>query len=81
MTKAQKVRVMFAVLDCALLPNQRPKFQEHVKNPNPDALWNHYANSMRKNAQLDSELEAEGKISFRMLEPIMKSCNDLRPTD
>ena len=81
MTKAQKAQVMFAILDCALLPKQRAGFQEHLQGRNPDELWSHYVNSMRKNTRLDDELEAEGKISFRMLQPVMKSCNELGTTD
>ncbi len=81
MTKAQKARIMFTILDCALLPGSRGAFQKHSDEGDPDSLWRYYENSLRARPELDHGLEAGGGISFKMLRPTLAEFYKLQTTD
>ena len=81
MTKSQKARIMFTILDCALLPGSRAAFQKHSDEDDPDGLWRHYENSLRARPEVDYGLEAGGGISFKMLKPTLAEFYELPTTD
>ena len=78
MTKAQKLRTLLAIVECAPATHTMTVFESAMRRGDLAAFWNHYQEVLRT-SKLDEELKVDsnGAVSFEMIDPAMQAVYDL----
>ena len=82
MTKAQKLRTLLAIVECAPAASAMTAFESAARRGDLSAFWDHYQEALRR-SKLDEELKvvSNGAVSFEMIEPAMRAVYDLPTRD
>ena len=78
MTKAQKLRTLLAIVECASATHTMTVFESAMRRGDLPAFWDHYQEVLRTST-LDEKLKvaSNGEVSFEMIEPAMQAVYDL----
>ena len=82
MTKAQKLRTLLAIVECAPATHAMTVFESAMRRGDLSAFWDHYQEVLRRSTP-DEELKAvsNAEVSFEMIEPAMQAVYDLPTRD
>ena len=82
MTNAHILRRLLAILECAPAAQAMTVFESAVRRGNLSLFWTQYRSTIRTATPTDDpQPESKGEITVAMLEPAMKTVNDLSTTD
>ena len=82
MTKAQKLRTLLAILDCAPAAHAMTVFESAARRGDLSAFWDHYQEVLGKSADEGTlRIASNEEISFEMIEPAMQAVYDLPTRD
>ena len=82
MTKAQKVRTLLAIVECAPVACSMTVFESAARRGDLSAFWDHYQDALGR-PKPDGQLKvaSKGEISFEMIEAAMQAVYDLPTRD
>ena len=82
MTKAQKVRTLLAIVECAPAACAMTAFESAARRGDLSAFWDHYQDALGRSKH-DGQLRvaSKGEISLEMTEPAMQAVYDLPTHD
>jgi hypothetical protein len=78
MTKAQKLRTLLAIVECAPAASAMTVFESATRRGDLSAFWDHYQEVLKRSTH-EGELKVapNGEVSFEMIEPAMQAMYDL----
>ena len=78
MTKAQKLRTLLAIVECAPAARAMTVFESAARRGDLSAFWDHYQDMLgRSNNEEEPKVASNGAVSFEMLKPAMQAVYDL----
>ena len=82
MTKAQKVRTLLAIVECAPATCAMTVFESASRRGDLSAFWDHYQEALGRSKH-DGQLRvaSTGEISLEMIAPAMQAVYDLPTRD
>ena len=82
MTKAQKLRTLLAIVECAPAAGAMTVFVSAARRGDLSAFWDHYQEVLKKSThEGEGKVAANGAVSFEMIEPAMQAMYDLPTRD
>ena len=74
MTKAQKLRTLLAIVECAPAAGATTVFVTAARRGDLSAFWDHYQGILKRSSH-EGELKvaANGAVSFEMIDPAMQA--------
>ena len=82
MTKAQKLRTLLAIVECAPATHTMTGFESAARRGDLSAFWDHYQEVLGRSKH-DKKLKvaSKGQVSLEMIEPAMQAVYDLPTRD
>ena len=78
MTKAQKLRTLLAIVECAPAARAMTVFESAARSGDLSAFWAHYQEVLRKSTHGEKlKAASNGEVSFAMIELAMQTVYDL----
>ena len=78
MTKAQKLRTLLAIVECAPATHTVTVFESAMRRGDLAAFWDHYQEMLRRStSDEEPKVASNGEVSFEMIEPAMQAVYDL----
>ena len=82
MTKAQKLRTLLAIVECAPAASAMTVFESAPRRGDLSAFWDHYQEVLGGSTPKgELTVAANGEVSFEMIEPAMQAVYDLPTRD
>ena len=82
MTKAQKLRTLLAIVECAAAARAMTVFESAARTGNLSAFWDHYQEVLGRSTREGAlTVTSNGEVSFEMIEPAMQAVYDLPTRD
>ena len=78
MTKAQKLRTLLAIVECAPATHAMTGFESAMRRGDLAAFWAHYQEALKRSKHEGTlKVASKGAVSFEMIEPAMQAVYDL----
>ncbi len=78
MTKAQKLKTLLAIVECAPAARAVTVFESAARRGDLAAFWDHYQDVLgRSKHEGELTVASNAEVSFEMIEPAMQAVYDL----
>ena len=72
MTDDNKARIIMALIGVTPARDSKTSFQEMAARNDLNEIRQYFENSLKTQSHRDDEIEKQGKVSFRMIVPIIR---------